>query len=81
MPTKSPPKPPNIIGANIRAAREAKAITQLALGHALGWVGPDAGAQISKFETGDKEPRISTLQRIAEALGVSVSRLMVQPKK
>lgn len=80
MPAKSPPKPVNHIGANIRAAREAKAVTQLALAHALGWVGPDAGAQISKFETGDKEPRISTLQRIADALGVTISRLMSKPK-
>lgn len=70
--------PPNIIGANIRAAREAHKppMTQLALGHALGWTGPDAGAQISRFESGLKEPRISTLTKIAGALGIHVSHLL-----
>lgn len=80
MPTKTE-TPPNTIGANIRTTREAKKMTQLELGHALGWTGADAGAQISRFESGSKEPRISTLQRIADALGVTVSRLMAAPKK
>lgn len=77
MPTTTPP---NIIGENIRTAREAKELTQLALGHAVGWTGPDAGAQISRFESGQKEPRISTLQRIAAALGITVNQLF-KPKK
>lgn len=73
--------PPNHIGDNIRAVREAKHMTQLALGHALGWAGPDAGSQISRFETGQKEPLISTLQRIAEVLGVTIDKLLKQPKQ
>lgn len=74
MKTAAPP--PNPIGENIRTAREAKPMTQLALAHAIGWVGDDAGAQISRFESGAKEPRLSTLRRIAEALGVSLEKLL-----
>jgi len=66
---------PNTIGTNIKTAREAKGLTQLALAHAIGWVGADAGAQISRFENGQKEPRISTLRRLAEVLGVSLDTL------
>ena len=72
-------KQKNRIGENIRASREAKTMTQLALAHAIGWKGPDAGAQISRFESGDKEPRISTLQRIAFVLGVTLESLLSSP--
>lgn len=68
------------IGANIRAAREASQMTQLALAHAIGWVGADAGAQISRFESGVKEPRISTLVKIARALRVPLDTLIAQGK-
>lgn len=64
------------VGANIRAARENKEMTQLALAHAIGWTGADAGAQICRFESGRKEPRISTLTRIANALGVTLESLL-----
>ncbi len=64
------------IGTNIRNAREAKEMTQLALAHAIGWKGPDAGAQISRFESGTVQPMIGTLQTIAKALGVGVDVLL-----
>lgn len=51
-------------------------MTQLALAHAIGWKGPDAGAQIARYEAGVNEPRLSTLQRLAEALGVTVGALL-----
>lgn len=84
--TISPPISANpratLVGNNIRMAREAKGITQLALGHLVGWAGEDAGAQICRFEGGKMEPRLSTLQRIAGALGVTLESLLVsQPKK
>lgn len=72
--TTSPP--PNYIGANIKRAREAKKLTQLELGHLMGWSGDDAGAQISRFESGQKQPRITTLQRIAESLAVEIATLL-----
>lgn len=69
----------NRIGANLCAARAAfnngQGITQLALAHAIGWKGPDAGAQIARYETGVNEPKLSTLHRLAEALGVELDAL------
>lgn len=76
-----PTAPPNLnlraclVGNNIRLARESKGLTQLTLAHAIGWT---EGAQISRFERGNIEPRFSTLQRIAEALGVSLESLLEQ---
>jgi len=78
MPAHSPPRS---IGDIIRDAREAKPMTQLALAHAIGWVGADAGAQISRFESGQREPRISTLVKIAGALGVPLETLIPKTKK
>lgn len=63
------------LGSNIRRIREEAEISQLALAHKMGWQGSNAGAQISRFENGSKEPRFSTLQRIANALGVPVEAL------
>lgn len=71
----------NYIGENITAARTAKGMTQLALAHAVGWVGPDAGAHISRYESGANEPRLSTLQRLAEALGVAIDVLLLPSTK
>lgn len=64
------------LGASIRTARAAKGITQLALAHAIGYEGDDAGAYISRVESGHQSPRIETLSRIAEALGVTVCSLL-----
>lgn len=66
----------NPLGENIKHARMARGITQLALAHAIGYTGDDAGAYISRVESGHQEPRIDTLQRIAEALNVSVCDLL-----
>lgn len=75
------PETPTHIGANIRTARTNKPMTQLALAHAIGWTGKDAGAQISRFESGENEPRLSTLQRISVELGVTLESLLKQPAK
>lgn len=64
------------IGKNIREARADKGITQLALAHAIGYNGDDAGAYISRVEAGQQEPRLDTLARIAEALGVTTCSLL-----
>lgn len=76
----TPTVTPSPIGSNIRTAREAAKVTQLALGHLLGWTGPEAGSHICRFETGQTEPRVATLRRIAEALGVTVESLLKQPE-
>lgn len=64
------------LGRNIQTARNAKGITQLALAHAIGYKGEDAGAYISRVESDHQAPRIDTLQRIAEALGVTACSLL-----
>lgn len=64
------------IGENILAARSEAGITQLALAHAIGYNGADAGAYISRVESGAQEPRLDTLSRIAEALGVTTCSLL-----
>lgn len=70
-------KPPDrSLGTNIRTARTAKGLTQLALAHAIGYLGDDAGAYISRVESNGQAPRIDTLQRIADALGVAVCSLL-----
>jgi len=75
---KRPTKPLNgsYIGRNIKEARAKKEMTQLALAHAIGYTGDDAGAYISRVEAGSQEPRLDTLSRIAEALGVLVCSLL-----
>ena len=68
--------PSKSLGANLRAARLAANLTQLALAHKLGYTGPDAGAYISRVESGLQEPRIHTLRRIANALTVTLDSLL-----
>lgn len=75
-PRSKPPKGKNSLGANIQTARKRKGITQLALAHAIGYTGDDAGAYISRVESNTQAPRIDTLLRIAEALGVTVCSLL-----
>lgn len=79
MPTTS--KTTNRIGENLRAARTATGLTQLELGVKIGLNGPEAGAHVSRWETGGREPRFSTLQRIANVLGVSLDSLFQQKRK
>lgn len=72
------PKPPakESLGDNIKRARTAANLTQLALAHQIGYQGDDAGAYISRVESNHQAPRIDTLQRIADALGVPVCSLL-----
>ncbi len=67
---------PNDLGASIRAAREDKGLTQLALAHAIGYQGDDAGACVSRWEEGVYTPTLANLARIADALGVTVGSLL-----
>lgn len=84
----SPPTPtPASIGRNIKAAREAAGLSQLALAIRIGQCGDrrsecvsgfGGSSYISRLEKGVfQETRVSTLQRVAEALGVGVDRLLL----
>lgn len=76
------PKVPPSLGQNIRKARERLGIDQLALATILGHKEDpkvSGSSYISKVENNITRPRIDTLQRIAEALGVKVGNLIVKP--
>lgn len=74
--TRSRPSKEVSLGQNIRQARTKANLTQLALAHAIGYTGDDAGAYISRVENDGQAPRLDTLQRIADALGVAVCSLL-----
>lgn len=77
MPTPPAITSPPTLGQNIRLAREAAGLTQLALAHAMGRTGEDAGAYISRLENDCHPPKLDTLGRIAEVLEVGVDRLIL----
>lgn len=56
----------------IRTARIAAGMTQQQLADALGI----AQQSVTRWETGEREPRISTLRRIAAVLGCDLSALL-----
>jgi transcriptional regulator with XRE-family HTH domain len=74
--TRSTTKAQPRLGDNIKEARQRKGMTQLTLAHAIGYQGSDAGAYISRVESNSQAPRIDTLSRIADALGVAVCSLL-----
>jgi len=69
------------IGPNIKRAREKAGMTQIALAHAIGRTGDDAGAAICRIEASQHEPRLDTLGKIAAALKVSLDSLLARPKR
>jgi transcriptional regulator with XRE-family HTH domain len=60
------------IGANLRALRQAAGLTQEQLAHASGV----HMTEVSRIEAGKRDPRISTLLRLARALGAPPSGLL-----
>ena len=60
------------IGENIKSLRESRGITQAQLGDAVGV----SEKTVSAWETGKREPRIGTVEKLAEFLGVAVSALL-----
>lgn len=56
----------------IRTARIAAGMTQQQLADALGV----AQQSVTRWETGEREPRVSTLRRIAAVLGCDLSALL-----
>ena len=60
------------IGENIRRARIEKGITQRELGERLGGISQQ---QIGQWENGNKNPKLETVHRIANALQVDISEI------
>lgn len=69
------------LGRNLRSARKRADMSQRALAHAIGHSGDQAGSYISMVETGIREPRTSTLCRMAKVLGVAVESLLPVSRK
>lgn len=61
------------IGQNIRALRKQRGLTQAQLGELCGVT----GASIGSYEKGSTRPKRRVLDKLAQALDVSVDRLMV----
>ncbi|WP_378735343.1 helix-turn-helix domain-containing protein [Nocardia brasiliensis] len=60
------------IAATLRVARARRGITQEQLAKAAGL----APQTVSRFESGQREPRVSQLMRIAAALDTTPSKLL-----
>lgn len=65
------------IGEHIKATRKNKGLSQKELGEALGV----SGAMIGQYETGQRKPRLDTLRRIADALGVEWTELVPEEQQ
>ena len=63
---------PTYTGDMIRKYRTAKGLTQKKLGELCGI----ADSNIRKYESGNQNPKIETLQKIADALDIPVNRLL-----
>ncbi|MEN5062389.1 helix-turn-helix transcriptional regulator [Luteimonas sp. TWI1416] len=62
------------LGRRLREARQARGMTQAALGAALGVEEENSAApRISRYERGDRMPDESTMEALAEALGLPVA--------
>jgi transcriptional regulator with XRE-family HTH domain len=68
--------PARVLGERIREERVLRAMTQLELANKAGLPGPNAAAWVCRFETGQRDPRFSTIKKLAEALGMTVSDLL-----
>lgn len=62
------------LGKNLRQARERAGLTQEAVAERSG-VHP---TEVSRIEAGKRDPRIATVVALADAVGVSVSDLLVR---
>ncbi len=63
---------PTYTGDMIRKCRIEKGLTQKKLGELCGI----ADSNIRKYESGNQNPKIETLQKIADALDIPVNRLL-----
>jgi len=65
------------IGEQVRAWREVRGVSQRALAERAGMPYP----MVARLELGQTDPRLSTLERLAEALEIPVVDLLTGPKK
>jgi transcriptional regulator with XRE-family HTH domain len=60
------------LGRNLRQLRKEREMTQEEVGHRSG-VHP---TEVSRIESGKRDPQVSTVERLAKALGVPASDLL-----
>jgi transcriptional regulator with XRE-family HTH domain len=60
------------LGMNLRRFREAAGLTQMELGNRSGM----DMAEISRLELGKRDPRLSTIVRVAKALDLTAAELV-----
>lgn len=60
---------PPAVNISIRQIRESAGITQAELARRLGITQP----AVARWESGRRQPRVESLQRIADALGLNLS--------
>jgi transcriptional regulator with XRE-family HTH domain len=60
------------LGRNVRRAREAAGLTQEGVASRCGV----HATEVSRIEAGKRDPRVTTVERLAKALGVSASDLL-----
>jgi XRE family transcriptional regulator, regulator of sulfur utilization len=65
------------IGEQVRAWRAVRGLSQRALAERAGVV----YVLVARLELGQTDPRLSTLERLAEALKIPVVDLLMGPKK
>ncbi len=65
--------PPNFLAFNVMTLRLKRGMTQAQLAAAIGVSQP----RIAKIERGDANPRLITLSKLAHALDVTLSELLV----
>jgi transcriptional regulator with XRE-family HTH domain len=65
-----------LVAENVRAARSAAALTQGQLSERSGIEVP----HLSRLESGAHLPSLKTLNRVADALGVPLARLVSPPR-
>jgi DNA-binding XRE family transcriptional regulator len=61
-----------LVGARIRAVRESAGLSQLELSRRSGV----AQESLSRIETGHSDPRLGTLRRMAQGMGLSLNQLL-----
>jgi transcriptional regulator with XRE-family HTH domain len=60
------------LGANLRAARERLGLTQEEVAHRSGV----HATEVSRIEAGKRDPRVSTVERLAKAVEAKPGRLL-----
>lgn len=64
------------VGATIRRLREQRGWSMGQFAAAIGWEGKGARSNVDRLEKGKINPRLDTLEKIAQALGVNMADLL-----